>query len=303
MAMRLIRRSLHFNQRVALVTGAANGLGKEYALELGRRGATVIVNDIGGTVHGKGEASIEGAAAVVDEIKRNGGEAMAVHASVEEADAIIDEIMGAYNRLDIVINNAGILRDRSFLRLTDDDWERIIAVHLTGAYKLSQRAFRVMKEANYGRIINTTSASGLYGNHGQVNYGAAKAGLIGMTKSIAIEGARCGVNCNAVAPIAASRMTRDIFPEPILEMMSPLKVVPLTLYLAHEECDETGSVFETAGGWIGKVQVQSAPGAVMETDTMECVRDKWDDICNLDNPVAIDNVQARFMHVLGHLNK
>ena len=124
-----------------------------------------------------------------------------------------------------------------------------------------------------------------------------------MTKSIAIEGARCGVNCNAVAPIAASRMTRDIFPEPILEMMSPLKVVPLTLYLAHEECDETGSVFETAGGWIGKVQVQSATGAVMETDTMECVRDKWDDICNLDNPVAIDNVQARFMHVLGHLNK
>ena len=210
MNSRLVRRaaSLAFTDRVALVTGAGNGLGKEYALELGRRGATVVVNDIGtgskhvcqifverfasqkgGSVHGQGD-SADAANEVADEIISNGGNAIAVHASVEQADEIVERVMSEFSRLDILINNAGILRDRGFTRLTDEDWDAIIAVHLTGAYKLSQRAFRVMKEANYGRIINTTSASGLYGNHGQVNYAAAKAGLIGMTKSIAIEGSR-----------------------------------------------------------------------------------------------------------------
>merc|ERR1712002_299098 len=212
--------SLRYDGKVAIITGAGAGLGKEYALQFAARGASVIVNDLGGARDGDG-SSKAAADQVVDFIRSKGGKATANYNSVTDGAEIVKTAIDAYGKVDIVVNNAGILRDRSLLRISPEDWQSIIDVHMTGAFNVSQAAFEQMKKNKYGRFIFTSSAAGIYGNFGQANYSAAKLGLDGLSNTIAIEGAKYNINSNTIAPIAESRLTEDILPPDILEMLKP----------------------------------------------------------------------------------
>jgi (3R)-3-hydroxyacyl-CoA dehydrogenase / 3a,7a,12a-trihydroxy-5b-cholest-24-enoyl-CoA hydratase / enoyl-CoA hydratase 2 len=242
---------LLFNGKVVIVTGAGGGLGKVYALAFAERGAYVVVNDLGGDIKGSGK-STRAADVVVDEIKSKGGKAVANYDSVENADNIIKTAIDAYGRIDILINNAGILRDKSFIRTSDDDWDIIHRIHLRASFLLTRAAWPYMQKNKYGRIIMTSSAAGIYGNFGQSNYSAAKLGLLGLSNTLALEGAKYNIKCNTIAPVARSRLTETVMPEEILENLRAEYVAPLVLYLTHEESEETGSLFEIGGGWIGK---------------------------------------------------
>ncbi|VEN53329.1 unnamed protein product [Callosobruchus maculatus] len=202
---------LRFDGRVAVVTGAGAGLGRAYALLFASRGAKVVVNDLGVSRHGDGSSS-NAADKVVDEIRRNGGTAVANYDSVVEGEKIIKTALDNFGKVDILINNAGILRDKSLVKMTDHDWDLIHAVHLKGSFKTSQAAFPVFKKQGYGRIIMTSSTAGLYGNFGQSNYSAAKMGLVGLSHTIAKEGGKYNIHCNVIVPTAASRLTEDILP-------------------------------------------------------------------------------------------
>ena len=273
-----------FDGRVAVITGAGGGLGKEYALELARRGARVVVNDLGGAVDGSG--SSKGAAdVVVDEIREAGGEAVASYDSVatrEGGAAIVQTAVDVFGSVDIVINNAGILRDKSFANMTLDEVEAVLDVHLKGAFFVSHPAFKVMKELGYGRFVHTTSASGLFGNFGQTNYGAAKAGLVGLSNVLAIEGAKYNIKSNAVAPTARTRMTEDIL-GPFAEMFDPRQVMPMVVYLCSEQNELTHEIFSVGGGRYARVFIgtnvgwfagQGAVPSVEElSEHLEAVRD------------------------------
>jgi NAD(P)-dependent dehydrogenase (short-subunit alcohol dehydrogenase family) len=250
-----------FDGRVAVITGAGGGLGKEYALELARRGARVVVNDLGGAVDGSG--SSQGAAdIVVEEIRESGGEAVASYDSVATRDggaAIVQTAVDSFGAVDIVINNAGILRDKSFANMTLDEVEAVIEVHLKGAFFVSHPAFQVMKERGYGRFVHTSSASGLFGNFGQANYGAAKAGLVGLSNVLAIEGAKYNIKSNAVAPTARTRMTEDIL-GPFADMFDPHQVMPMVVYLCSEQNEYTHEVFSVGGGRYARVFIGTNTG-------------------------------------------
>jgi NAD(P)-dependent dehydrogenase (short-subunit alcohol dehydrogenase family) len=250
-----------FDGRVAIVTGAGGGLGKEYALELGRRGARVVVNDLGGAVDGSG-SSRAAADVVVDEIVAAGGEAVANYESValrEGGAAIVSQAVDAYGTLDIVVNNAGILRDKSFANMTLDEVQAVIDVHLIGAFNVSHPAFEVMKANGYGRFVHTSSASGLFGNFGQANYGAAKAGLVGLSNVLAIEGAKYDIKSNAVAPTARTRMTEDLL-GPFADMFDPRQVMPMVVYLCSEENQFTHEVFSVGGGRYARIFIGTNDG-------------------------------------------
>jgi len=266
---------LRFDGRVAIITGAGGGLGRSHALELARRGAHVLVNDLGGAVDGSG-SSQSAADRVVDEITALGGTAAANHDSVATAEggkAIVQAAIDAFGRVDILVNNAGILRDKAFHKMDDTMIQSVIDVHLKGALYVSQPAYRLMREQGYGRIVNTSSASGLFGNFGQANYGAAKAGLAGLTRVLALEGASHGVKVNAIAPIAATRMTEDIL-GPLAEKVSPDSVSPLVAYLAHEDCSVNGHVYSVAGGRVARIFVAETHGVVLAQNTPEEIRSK-----------------------------
>jgi NAD(P)-dependent dehydrogenase (short-subunit alcohol dehydrogenase family) len=266
---------LHFDERVAIITGAGGGLGRSHALELARRGARVVVNDVGRSVHGDG-ASTDAAQAVVDEITALGGTAVANHdtvATTEGGHAIVQAALDEFGRVDIVINNAGILRDKAFHKMDSHMIDSVVDIHLKGALFVSQPAFRVMRENGYGRIVNTTSASGLFGNFGQANYGAAKAGLAGLTRVLALEGEAHGIKVNAIAPIAATRMTAGILGE-LTSRVGPDSVSPVVAYLAHEECAVNGNVYSVAGGRVALIFIAETTGAVLADLTPEAVRDQ-----------------------------
>ena len=266
---------MRFDGRVAIITGAGGGLGRSHALELARRGAQVLVNDLGGALDGSG-SSLSAADRVVDEITTLGGIAAANHDSVatpEGGQAIVKAAIDAFGRVDILVNNAGILRDKAFHKMDDAMIQSVIYVHLKGALYVSQPAYRLMREQGYGRIVNTSSASGLFGNFGQANYGAAKAGLAGLTRVLALEGASHGIKVNAIAPIAATRMTEDIL-GPLAEKVSPDSVSPLVAYLAHEECSVNGHVYSVAGGRIARIFVAETHGVVLGKNTPEEIRSK-----------------------------
>ena len=266
---------LRFDGRVAIITGAGGGLGRSHALQLARRGAQVLVNDLGGSLDGSG-ASQSAADRVVDEITAFGGTAAANHDSVATAEggrAIVQAAIDAFGRVDILVNNAGILRDKAFHKMDDIMIESVIDVHLKGALYVSQPAYRLMREQGYGRIVNTSSASGLFGNFGQANYGAAKAGLAGLTRVLALEGASHGIKVNAIAPIAATRMTQDIL-GPLADKVSPGSVSPLVAYLAHEECSVNGHVYSVAGGRVARIFVAETHGVVLGENTPEEIRSK-----------------------------
>ncbi len=264
---------LRFDGRVAIITGAGGGLGRAHALELARRGAQVLVNDLGGALDGSGSSKFA-ADRVVDEITALGGVAAANHDSVatpEGGQAIVRAAVDAFGRVDVLINNAGILRDKAFHKMDDTMIAAVIDVHLKGALYVSQPAYALMREQGYGRIVNTSSASGLFGNFGQANYGAAKAGLAGLTRVLALEGASHGIKVNAIAPIAATRMTEDILGD-LAARVSPESVSPLVAYLAHEQCSVNGHVYSVAGGRIARIFVAETQGVVLATNTAEQVQ-------------------------------
>ncbi len=271
-----------FDGRVAVVTGAGGGLGRGYALELARRGARVVVNDLGGAVDGSG-SSHKAADVVVSEIEAAGGEAVPNYDSVSSRDggeAIVHTALEAFGKVDIVVNNAGILRDKSFANMTLDEVEAVLDVHLKGAFFVSHPAFKVMKENNYGRFVHTTSASGLFGNFGQSNYGAAKAGLVGLSNVLAIEGEKYGITSNAVAPTARTRMTEDIL-GPFAEMFDPDQVTPMVVYLCSEANQLTHQVFSVGGGRYARVFVGVNDGWFAgqgEIPAVETLADHLDEI-------------------------
>ncbi len=272
---------IEYEGRVAVVTGAGGGLGRSHALLLASRGAQVVVNDLGGGRDGSGGGSAM-ADAVVQEIRDAGGEAVANYDGVhtwQGGQAIIGTALEAFGRVDIVINNAGILRDTSFAKLEEAQLDLVLKVHLYGAFHVARAAWPHLREQGYGRIVNTTSGSGLYGNFGQANYSAAKLGLVGLTRTLAIEGAKYGIMANAIAPVAASRMTEDIMPPQLLERLEPAHVSPLVAYLVSEACGETGRVFSVGGGYIARVAILEGEGvAFEEVPTVEDVAARWSQV-------------------------
>jgi len=271
---------LSFDGRVAIITGAGGALGRSHALELARRGAKVVVNDLGGSVHGEGGAPAA-AQQVVDEIVASGGEAVANFDSVTNPQSIVQSALDAFGRVDILVNNAGILRDKAFHNMSVEDIDAVLDVHLRGAMALTQLAFKLMREQRYGRIINTTSASGLFGNFGQANYGAAKAGLFGLTRVLAQEGARANIFVNAVAPLARSRMTEGLLGD-LTDLLDPKSVTAVVTYLAHESCAVNGYVYSVAGGRVARIFMAETRGIVLPSLTPEAVRDNFEAINDLD---------------------
>jgi NAD(P)-dependent dehydrogenase (short-subunit alcohol dehydrogenase family) len=266
--------SISFAGRVAVVTGAGNGLGRAYALELGRRGAQVVVNDLGVDKDGNGRAS-EAADKTVADIVAAGGEAVANYDSVatpEGGEGIIQTALDAFGKVDVVMNNAGILRDKSFLKLTPQELQEILDIHLSGAFYVSQPAFRVMKENGYGRFLFTTSAAGLFGNFGQANYSAAKVGLTGLSSVLAIEGAKYGIKSNAISPIAKSRLTEDLLGR-YADLLEPDLVMPMSLYLVSEACEVTHEIYSAGGGRYARAFVGLAPGWYAGKDVPVTVED------------------------------
>jgi len=276
---------IRFDGKVAVVTGAGAGLGRMYALELARRGAKIVVNDLGGASDGSGPGSSAAADKVVEEIKALGGEAVANYDSVatpEGGAAIIKTAVDAFGRVDILINNAGILRDKTLAKMEPAEWKIIRSVHLDGAYNVTRPAFHLMREAGYGRIVMTTSASGLYGNFGQSNYSAAKMGVVGLMNSLKLEGEKYNIKVNAVAPVAVTRLTEDLLPQDMIEKLRPELVVPMVLYLCSEQCAETGMVFNAGMGCFNRSAVVTGPGAVIgdgkTTPTPEQIHQDWEAI-------------------------
>ncbi|WP_433244596.1 SDR family oxidoreductase [Streptosporangium sp. CA-135522] len=271
---------LRFDGKVAVITGAGHGLGRSHALSLAERGAKVVVNDLGGALDGTG-ASTGPAADVVELINKNGGEAVASTDNVatpEGAKAIVRAAIDAFGRVDVVVNNAGILRDKSFGKMTVEEFDQVLAVHVRGSFLVSHAAFPYLKEQGYGRIVNTSSPAGLFGNFGQANYSTAKMGLVGLTKTLGIEGARAGIKANAIAPIAWTRMTEALLPAEFEAKFTAERVSALVTFLAHESCETSGEVFSVGGGRIARVFVAEGPGWRQEDHTVEDIRDNWEAI-------------------------
>jgi NAD(P)-dependent dehydrogenase (short-subunit alcohol dehydrogenase family) len=252
---------IQFDDRVVVVTGAGGGLGKTYALEFAKRGAKVVVNDLGGSADGSG-ASASMADQVVKEISEAGGTAVANHDSVstpEGGEAIVQSAIDNFGKVDVVINNAGILRDKTFAKLSPQELEIVIDVHLKGVFFVSQPAFRSMKENNYGRFVFTASAAGIFGNFGQSNYGAAKMGLVGLSNVLAVEGAKYNIKSNVIAPIARTRLTENLL-GPLADNLAPECVTPLTVYLASEANENTHEIYSVGGGRFARIFVGLCPG-------------------------------------------
>src|SRR5690625_1928067 len=296
---------LRFDNRVAIVTGAGGGLGRSHALLLGSLGAKVVVNDLGGSATGEGKSS-SAADKVVEEIRALGGEAVANYDSVENGEAIVQTALDAFGTVDIVINNAGILRDVSFHNMTQADWDIILQVHLTGSMSVTHAAWPIMREKEYGRVIMTTSAAGLYGNFGQANYSAAKLGLLGLSNTLAEEGRRRNIHVNTIAPIAASRLTETVMPEELLKNLKPEAVSPLVAWLCHENCEETKSVFEVGAGYVGKLRWERTQGHCCPLGrefTVNDVASRWQKITDFSEGTEHPtNVNESFMPILDNIN-
>ncbi|MEM1140519.1 MAG: SDR family NAD(P)-dependent oxidoreductase, partial [Pseudomonadota bacterium] len=269
-------------------TGAGGGLGRSHALELARRGAKVVVNELGGSVDGSG-ANSEAAEAVVAEIKHMGGEAIANGSSVTDdkgVETLVKQTVDAFGKIDILINNAGILRDKTFVKMEIDDFELVLSVHLMGSVKCTKAVWPIMREQSYGRIVMTSSSSGLYGNFGQSNYGSAKLGLVGFMNTLKLEGQKYNIKVNAISPVAATRMTEDLFPPQALEKFNPAVVSPGVMVLCDEEAPN-GAVLCAGAGVFAKAVVVETEGVHLgDAPTAEDVRAKWDEISDWSNGKA-----------------
>jgi NAD(P)-dependent dehydrogenase (short-subunit alcohol dehydrogenase family) len=275
--------SIDFKGRVAIVTGAGGGLGKQHALALAARGAKVVVNDLGGDVHGVG-GSVSAAQAVVDEIRAAGGEAIVNGASVtdfEAVQAMVQQAMDTWGRVDILVNNAGILRDKSFAKMDLADFRLVVDVHLMGAVHCSKAVWPIMQAQNYGRIVMTTSSSGLYGNFGQANYGAAKMALAGLMQTLSIEGEKHGIRVNCLAPTAATRMTEGLMPEAVLKALEPQAVVPAMLVMASEDAPNRTIICAGAGSFeVAHITLTQGVHLGLTPDTPERLATALAQVCD-----------------------
>lgn len=269
---------LSFKDQVIVITGAGAGLGKDYALYFASKGAKVLVNDLGTSASGEGN-NAKSADIVVNEIKSKGGVAIANYDSVENGEKIIKQAIDAFGRIDVLINNAGILRDKAFKNLDKQDWDLIVKVHLNGTYSCTKAAWSYMVKQKFGRIITVSSPSGLYGSFGQANYAMAKAGLVGFTKTLAMEGAKYNVFTNCIAPMAATRMTESLMPKELQALMKVQYITPVVAYLSHKSCEENGAVYEVAGSWVSRVRLQRSEGKFFGPKlTAELFRDKISEV-------------------------
>jgi NAD(P)-dependent dehydrogenase (short-subunit alcohol dehydrogenase family) len=297
---------IRFDDRVAVITGAGSGLGRSYALELARRGARVVVNDLGGSTdgHGSGHSAAD---RTVEEIRKAGGEAVASYDSVATpagGAAIVQRALDAFGRVDIAINNAGILRDKTFVKLEWPDLDAVLDVHLRGAFYVTQPAFRAMKERGYGRILMTASGAGIFGNFGQSNYGAAKMGLVGLANVLAEEGRKYDIRVNVIAPIAQTRLTGELMANLDLDL-SPELVMPLSCFLVSEACTLTHEIFSVGGGRFARIFIGESEGWYAgkgARPTLEDVRDHLDEIRDTRRsfvPASLGEETAHVMKALG----
>ncbi len=275
--------SIRFDGRVAIVTGAGNGLGRSHALGLAARGAKVVVNDLGGSVDGSGGSS-DAAKAVVAEIEAAGGEAIANGANVTDmaqVEAMVADAMDKWGRVDILVNNAGVLRDKSFSNVEMKDFSFVLDVHLMGSVNCSKAVWNIMREQNYGRIAMTTSSSGLYGNFGQTNYGAAKMGVIGLMNTLVIEGAKYGIKVNALSPCAATRMTEGLIPDNLLELLTPESVTPALLYIVSDDSPNRTIITAGAGTYARSIVYETGGKWLAEDErTPEKIAEHWAEIAD-----------------------
>lgn len=278
--------TISFKDKVVIVTGAGGGLGKFYCLEYAKRGAKVVVNDLGGSLSGQGGDS-RAADLVVEEIRKAGGIAVADYNNVLEGEKIVETAVKNFGTVHVIVNNAGILRDAQFKKMTDQDFQLVTDVHVNGAFKVTKAAWEYFRKQEYGRIINTASPAGLYGNFGQTNYSAAKLGLVGFAETLAKEGERYNIKANTIAPLARSRMTELVLPPPILEKLNPDKIAPLVLYLSSADNTEiSGQIFEVAAGFFAQIRWERSGGALFKPDdsfTPEAVAKRFGEIVNFDD--------------------
>ncbi|MBN2539747.1 MAG: SDR family oxidoreductase [Deltaproteobacteria bacterium] len=291
---------IDFTGRVAIVTGAGAGLGRSHALEFGKRGAKVVVNDLGGTRDGVG-SSDAAADKVVEEIKALGGEAVPNYdnvATVEGGKGIVQTAIDAFGKVDILVNNAGILRDSAFHKLEEANWDAVVGVHLKGAYCVTKPAFINMRENGYGRIVMTTSGAGLFGNFGQANYSSAKAGVAGLTNVLKLEGAKYNIKTNVLIPVAASRLTEDVLPPDLFAKLKPELITPLVLYMCSEQCEDSGVMINAALGYFSRSAIMTGPGAILSDGVRvpapEEIMENWEKITSLENPKFFNQVFDMF---------
>jgi NAD(P)-dependent dehydrogenase (short-subunit alcohol dehydrogenase family)/acyl dehydratase len=306
----VVKEKIRFDGRVAIVTGAGAGLGRVYALELAKRGAKLVVNDLGGARDGSGKGSKKPAEKVVEEVKALGAEAVANYDSVATAEGgenIIKAALNAFGTVDILINNAGILRDKTFLKMEPENWQAVLDVHLNGAYNVSRPAFAVMKKKGYGRILMTTSAAGLHGNFGQTNYSAAKMGLVGLMNTLKLEGEKYNIKVNTIAPVAVSRLTADILPPEFLDKLKPELVAPMALYLVSEQCPVSGNIYNAGMGCFNRAAVVTGHGAVVgdgrEIPDAEQLLAQWEKVSNLKGAKLYWNATEQIGDILQALTK
>ena len=279
--------AISFEGQVALVTGAGNGLGRAYALDLAKRGAKVVVNDLGGDPHGQGE-NASAAQKVVDEIKAAGGEAAANHDSVSSYDGGFNMVKTAidnFGRLDVVICNAGILRDTAFHNMSEDDWDKVFAVHIKGSFTVLRAAWPVFRQQAYGRVVLTTSSSGIYGQFGQANYGAAKTAMLGLMNVLKQEGVKYNVNVNTIAPVAGTRLTQSVMSQEMVDKLVPEMVVPAVTYLVSKDCADSGLIIEAGAGNFNRAAIVKGPGIRPGMDDLksaEWCQENWPAITSLE---------------------
>ncbi|MEM0953614.1 MAG: SDR family NAD(P)-dependent oxidoreductase [Pseudomonadota bacterium] len=290
--------SISFERKVAIVTGSGGGLGRSHAIELAKRGAKVVINDLGGAADGTGGSS-EAARAVVAEIEALGGEAIANGANVakfDDVEAMVQQTMDQWGRVDILVNNAGILRDKSFAKGELSDFQAVLDVHLMGSVNCTKAVWEIMREQAYGRIVMTTSSSGLYGNFGQTNYGSAKMGVIGAMNTLCQEGAKYNIHINALAPTAGTRMTEGLIPDKAFELLTPEAVTPAVLYMVSEE-GPNRSIIAAGAGCYSLVKVVETHGVYLapEDQTPEGIAANWEAI---SNPAGEAVPQAGFEQTL-----
>lgn len=296
---------VRFEDKVVIVTGAGGGLGRAHALLFAKHGARVVVNDLGGSAHGEG-ANASAADRVVAEIREAGGTAVANHDSVTDGAKIVQNALDAFGRIDVVVNNAGILRDKTFAKMEDPDWDLVYRVHVEGAYKVTHAAWPHMREHNYGRVIFTSSTSGIYGNFGQSNYGMAKLGLYGLTRTLALEGRKNNILVNAIAPTGGTRMTEGLIPAGVFELLKPELISPLVVFLGSEQCQESSGLFEVGGGWIGKTRWERSVGAGFDPRTgfsPEDVAASWQNICDFEGAAHPKDTIEALQEMMKNLQK
>lgn len=299
--------SLDFTGKTVIVTGSGGGLGRSHALEFARRGANVVVNDLGGTVDGSGGSS-EAADAVVKTIIDNGGKAISNGASVTDDKGVanmVEQTLSEFGRIDVLVNNAGVLRDKSFSNMSMSDFEFVVDVHLMGTVKTTHAVFPIMKEQNYGRIVVTTSSSGLYGNFGQSNYGAGKMGVVGMMNTLELEGAKYNIHVNALAPVAWTRMTEDLMPPEAEALLTPESVTPAVVFMSSDQAP-SGQIICAGAGVFAAAQVVETPGKLLGLDAAaEDVAANWEEISDLTEakPLGMGFEQSAKFFALHNLKR